>query len=129
VLFGCYYIYIYIHDSTGSRNDVISIIFLEGENLSFDANFVTYINSNNIPSIIIINGIYDNHNRWYIVPLDKHTITVYINNVIPIASEFLTCVNINPLKPNNLKRSRGVRLLKIKISSNKSQQAALRGEI
>jgi hypothetical protein len=36
--------------------------FFDGENISFDASLVTYINSTNIPPIIIINKIYENQN-------------------------------------------------------------------
>ena len=34
----------------------------DGENISFDASLVIYINSINIPSIMIINRIYENQN-------------------------------------------------------------------
>jgi hypothetical protein len=34
-------------------------IFFDGENISFDASFVIYINTNNIPPIMIINRIYE----------------------------------------------------------------------
>jgi hypothetical protein len=34
-------------------------ILLDGENISFDASLVIYINSNNIPPIMIINRIYE----------------------------------------------------------------------
>ena len=37
-------------------------ILFDGENMSFDASLVTYINSTNIPPIMIINGIYENQN-------------------------------------------------------------------
>jgi hypothetical protein len=37
-------------------------IFFDGENISFDASLVMYINSTNIPPIIIINRIYENKN-------------------------------------------------------------------
>jgi hypothetical protein len=37
-------------------------ILFNGENISFDASLVIYINSNNIPSIMIINRIYENQN-------------------------------------------------------------------
>jgi len=36
--------------------------FFDGENISFDASLVMYINSTNIPSVIIINRIYENQN-------------------------------------------------------------------
>ena len=34
-------------------------ILLDGENISFDVSLVMYINSNNIPPIMIINRIYE----------------------------------------------------------------------
>ena len=36
--------------------------FFDGENISFDASLVIYINSTNIPPIIIINRIHKNQN-------------------------------------------------------------------
>ena len=37
-------------------------ILFDGENISFDASLVIYINSNNIPPIMIINTIYKTQN-------------------------------------------------------------------
>ena len=37
-------------------------ILFNGENISFDASLVTYINSTNISQIMIINRIYENQN-------------------------------------------------------------------
>jgi len=37
-------------------------ILFYGENISFDAGLVMYINSTNIPPIMIINGIYEIQN-------------------------------------------------------------------
>jgi hypothetical protein len=37
-------------------------VLFGGENISFDASLVIYINSNNIPPIMIINRIYENQN-------------------------------------------------------------------
>ena len=37
-------------------------ILFDGENISFDASFVIYTNSTNIPPIIIINSIYETQN-------------------------------------------------------------------
>ena len=37
-------------------------ILFDGENISFDASLVIYINSTNIPPIMIINGIYEHQN-------------------------------------------------------------------
>ena len=34
----------------------------DGENISFDPSFVVYINSTNIPPIMLINGIYETQN-------------------------------------------------------------------
>jgi len=36
--------------------------FIDGENISFDASVVIYINSTNIPPIMVINRIYENQN-------------------------------------------------------------------
>ena len=37
-------------------------ILFDGENISFDASLVIYINSTNIPPIVIINRIYETQN-------------------------------------------------------------------
>ena len=37
-------------------------ILFDGENISLDASLVIYINSTNIPRIMIINRIYENQN-------------------------------------------------------------------
>ena len=37
-------------------------ILFDGENISFDSSLVIYINSTNIPPIMIINTIYENQN-------------------------------------------------------------------
>jgi hypothetical protein len=37
-------------------------ILVDGENISFDASLVIYINSTNIPPLMITNRIYDNQN-------------------------------------------------------------------
>ena len=37
-------------------------ILFDGQNISFDANLVMYINSTNIPPIMIINRIYETQN-------------------------------------------------------------------
>jgi hypothetical protein len=51
-----------------SVNVAISILF-DGENISFDASLVLCINSTNISTIMIMNGMYENQNLLYIVPL------------------------------------------------------------
>jgi len=41
---------------------LITSIYIQGENISFDASLVIYINSTNIPPIMIINRIYETQN-------------------------------------------------------------------
>ena len=60
----CIYIYIYIYrgaDKSLSRPTSQYILF-DGENISFDVSLVIYINSTNIPPIVIINKIYEHQN-------------------------------------------------------------------
>jgi len=44
-----------MYDRVGSIISAVNNILLDGENISFDANLVMYINSTSIPPIIIIN--------------------------------------------------------------------------
>ena len=37
-------------------------ILFDGENISFDASLVIYVNSTNIPPIVVIHRIYENQN-------------------------------------------------------------------
>jgi len=46
-------------DKSSARPTSRCILF-DGENISFDASLVTYINSTNIPPIMIINRIWEN---------------------------------------------------------------------
>jgi hypothetical protein len=48
-------------DKSLARSTSRCILF-DGENISFDAGFVIYINSTNIPPIMIINRIYEHQN-------------------------------------------------------------------
>jgi hypothetical protein len=48
-------------DKTLARPTFRCILF-DGENISFDASSVIYINGSNIPPIMIINRIYENQN-------------------------------------------------------------------
>ena len=57
------------YSSPGSNINVVSIILFDGENITFDARLVMYINSTNFSPIIIINKMYENQNLLYIVPL------------------------------------------------------------
>ena len=44
----------------GSSSDVIVIVLFGGENISFDASLVMYINRTNIPHTMIMNRMYEN---------------------------------------------------------------------
>lgn len=79
----------------GNSVSVAMNILFEGENISFDANLVMYINSTSIPPIMIMNRMYENQNLLYIVPLIRHTIVVWINNIRPMAIGCFICVNIS----------------------------------
>ena len=72
-------------------DEIINILF-DGENISFDANIVMYINSTNIPPLMIINKMYENQKLLFIVPLIMHTIIVCISSMVMGCS---ICVNIN----------------------------------
>ena len=67
----------------------------DGENISFEARLVIYINSTSIPPIMIMNRMYKNQNLLYIVPLIRHTIVLCIRSINPIAKGCFICVNIN----------------------------------
>jgi hypothetical protein len=77
-----------------SINVIVSILFV-GENISFDASLVKYINNTNIPPIMIMNRMYKNQNLLYIVPLMIHTIVVCMSIISPMARGCFICVNIN----------------------------------
>jgi hypothetical protein len=91
-----------LHDCTdcikyinvGSSSDVIIIVLFDGQNISFDAILVMYINRTNIPPTMIMNRMYENQKVLYIIPLIKHTI-VWISSIIPIARECFICVNVS----------------------------------
>ena len=63
-----------VYSKMGSNINVIISILFHGENISFEAILAMYINSTNIPTIIIMNRIYENQNVLYIFPLIRHTI-------------------------------------------------------
>jgi len=77
-----------------SINVVISIWF-DGDNISFEARHVMYINSTNIHPNIIINRIYENQYLLYIVPLMRHTNVVCVNSIDHKAIGSFVSVNIN----------------------------------
>jgi hypothetical protein len=79
----------------GSKIDVVISSLFDGENISFDASLVTYINSSIILPIMIIYGVNENQKLLYIVPLIKHTIVVCISSISPMGMGCFICVNIN----------------------------------
>jgi len=59
----CIYVYFLARGADKSLARPTSrCILIDGENISFDASLVIYINSTNIPPILIINRIYQNQN-------------------------------------------------------------------
>jgi hypothetical protein len=74
--------------------EVINILF-DGENISFDASLVMYINSTSIPPNFITNKMYENQKLLYIISLIKHTMIVCISNISTMAMGCFICVNIN----------------------------------
>jgi hypothetical protein len=84
-----------MYSRAGKVMSVITIILFDGENISFDASLVMYINSKSIPPIMIMNRMYENQNLLYIVPLMRHTIVVCIKSISPMAIGCFICVNIN----------------------------------
>ena len=52
----------YRHVDKSLARPTSQCILFDGENISFDASRVTYINSTHIPPIMIINRIYENQN-------------------------------------------------------------------
>lgn len=78
----------------GRITSVIVISLFDGENISFDASLVMYMNSTNIPPTIIMNKMYENQNLLYIIPLIRHIIVVWINSISPMASGCFICVNV-----------------------------------
>lgn len=84
-----------VYSRAGKIISVVIIILFDGENISFDASLVMYINSTSIPPIMIMNRMYENQNLLYIVPLIRHTIVVWISNINPMANGCFICVNIS----------------------------------
>ena len=84
-----------IYIRIGSNISVVINILFDGENISFDASLVIYINSTNIPPIMIMNRMYENQNLLYIFPLMIHTIVVWISNISPMAIGCFICVKIS----------------------------------
>jgi hypothetical protein len=54
--------YLYEGADKSLARPISRCILLDGENISFDASLVIYINSTNIPPIMIINRIYETQN-------------------------------------------------------------------
>ena len=55
-------IYIYRGADKSLARPTSRCILFEGENIPFDASLVTYMNSTNIPPIMLINRLYENQN-------------------------------------------------------------------
>ena len=55
-------LYIYRGADKSLARPTSRFILFDGENISFDASLLIYINSTNIPPILIINRIYENQN-------------------------------------------------------------------
>ena len=70
-----------IYNRMGSKIEVVTNILFAGENISFDASLVMYINSTSIPPIIFMNKMYENQKLLYTVPLIKHTTIVFHNTL------------------------------------------------
>ena len=49
-------------DKSLARRPTSRCILFDDENISFDASLVIYINSTNIPTVMIINRIYEHQN-------------------------------------------------------------------
>jgi hypothetical protein len=84
-----------VYNNIGSNISVVNIILLDGENISFDASFVMYINSTNIPPIMIMNRMYKNANLLYISLLMRHNMVVYNSSIIPLTIRCFIWVNIS----------------------------------
>ena len=85
-----------VYNRAGSSINIAISIVIDGENILFDASLVIlYINSNNIPPIMIMNRMYENRNVLCIVTLMRHTIVVCISSISPMAIGCFICVNIN----------------------------------
>ena len=65
---------------------MIVIILFDGENISFDASLVMYINYTSIPPTMIMNRMYENQNLMYIILLIRHIIVVWINTISNMTS-------------------------------------------
>ena len=61
-LYGCMYVYMYRGADKSLARPTSRCILFDGKNISFDASLVIYINSTNIPPIMIINRKYEHQN-------------------------------------------------------------------
>jgi hypothetical protein len=74
-----------VYNRAGNFISVAINILFDGENTSFDASLVMYMNSASIPPIMIMSKIYENQNIVYIFLLMRHTIVVCISSISPMA--------------------------------------------
>jgi len=84
-----------LYSRAGSCFNVAISILFDGESISFDASLAVSINNTNIPSIMIMNRVYENQNLQYIFPLIRHTTIFCISSISPMATGCFICVNIN----------------------------------
>ena len=88
-----------MYSRAGKAMSMATIILFDGENISFDASLVMYINSTSTPPIIIMTRMYENQNLLYIVPLMRHTIVVWILAVHgPRTNAYPECVEARKKK-------------------------------
>jgi len=67
LLYCLVYVYLFLCVTTRGADKSLArptshCILFDGENISFDASLDTYINSTNVPAIMIINRIYETQN-------------------------------------------------------------------
>ena len=93
-----------IYSKMGSSIDAVISILLGGENISFEASLVMYINSTNIPPIMIMNRMYENQNLLYIVPLTQRNTrrTPIVRR--SLSSERLTQYDMLPQNQVNIRK-------------------------
>ena len=60
--FCSFYLFLYRGADKSLARPTYQCILFDGENISFDSSLVIYINSTNIPPIMIINGAYETQN-------------------------------------------------------------------
>jgi len=75
-----------VYNRMGSSISVAISVLFNGENISFDARLVMYMNNISIPPITIMNRMYENPNLLYIVPFSL--LNIFLN--VPCHCEIKT---------------------------------------